>query len=989
MIVTAGSTNISVYFYIVQDASGTSPGEPVTGLLYSDIETGGSASYARQGAARTDLTLITLASASAAHADGGFILVDDTNMPGVYRCDYPDAAFATGVDQIFCTVKVAAAKNAIAAPILVDITDVDLRDAVRAGLTTLPDAAADAAGGLPISDAGGLDLDAMNAKVSKVPLSDGTITWNATALASIKAQADAALVAINLDHMFKVPITGSDVVDNTYAAKLVSSSATADYDDYDNTVESLPAIATSVGSLSVGSAAISTQASSYVLTTGSLAAGSVANTKTLDSIYHEHNDTAGALDLYYEFDVTSVGVATEVTVIGRINSSNDTLEGLYAWDWVGSTWDRVADFLGTNGAVDTEVNASVNTGHTGAGANAGLVRLRFFASSGLTSATLRVDQLYASYAVVSETVGYANGAIWLDTVNGTDGTERNVNGTADNPCKTLANVNTLLATVGVSRVFVISGSSVTFVSAQENQTWLGEDWSLDMGGQSLSNTSVHGADISGVCTGADPQFFGCTMQDITVPSCHFHGSGMAGIATGITFSTTAGEYVFDQCYSLVQSPNSPVVTYGAGAQKVSFRHHSGGVRFEGMIATQTATIEGQGQFVEGTCTGGEVTLRGIKTTSGITNITVNEDSTLGYEDGAVWVDTVNGEAGVAMGAGSIGRPVSVMADFRAIADDLNIRQTKNIAGSVMVLDQSYQGWNWLGILGLIDFNGQDCSGSSYLKVAVTGTCTGAVRQIVDNSGVFGPCTMPVTNFLRAVFTDGTFTCGDRGRYLFYNCMGADTAGAPSVIDVNGDGVSTTTCDFTSWHGNLKLETMTSVDIVTVDGAGQIELAASCTGGTIQISGAFKVTDNSGGGGGGAVAITYDDVRTDVGEILEDTSTTIQNQILNLKDFDFATQRVTANTDQLNGDADSAANLAKSTKGMEMGAAVAGTLSTTQMSTDLTETTDDHYKDGLLIWITGTLAKQSQTVTAYNGTTKVLTFTAATEAPLDTDEFVIV
>ena len=159
MIVTAGSTNVSVYYYIVQDASATSPGEPVTGLLFSDIETGGSASYVRQGAARVDLTLITLASASAAHADGGFILVDDTNMPGLYRCDYPDAAFATGVDQTFCQIVVASANNAVAAPILIDITDVDLRDSVRAGLTALPNAAADAAGGLPISDAGGLDLD--------------------------------------------------------------------------------------------------------------------------------------------------------------------------------------------------------------------------------------------------------------------------------------------------------------------------------------------------------------------------------------------------------------------------------------------------------------------------------------------------------------------------------------------------------------------------------------------------------------------------------------------------------------------------------------------------------------------------------------------------------------------------------------------------------------------------------------------------------------
>jgi len=159
MIVTAGSTNVSVYYYIVQDASATSPGEPVTGLLFSDIETGGSASFVRQGAARVDLTLITLASASATHADGGFILVDDTNMPGLYRCDYPDAAFVTGVDQVFTQIVVASANNAVAAPILVDLTDVDLRDSVRAGLTALPNAAADAAGGLPISDAGGLDLD--------------------------------------------------------------------------------------------------------------------------------------------------------------------------------------------------------------------------------------------------------------------------------------------------------------------------------------------------------------------------------------------------------------------------------------------------------------------------------------------------------------------------------------------------------------------------------------------------------------------------------------------------------------------------------------------------------------------------------------------------------------------------------------------------------------------------------------------------------------
>jgi len=50
----------------------------------------------------------------------------------------------------------------------------DPTDAVRIGLTALPNAAADAAGGLPISDAGGLDLDALNTNISAILDDTGT-----------------------------------------------------------------------------------------------------------------------------------------------------------------------------------------------------------------------------------------------------------------------------------------------------------------------------------------------------------------------------------------------------------------------------------------------------------------------------------------------------------------------------------------------------------------------------------------------------------------------------------------------------------------------------------------------------------------------------------------------------------------------------------------------------------------------------------------------
>ncbi|MDX1409196.1 MAG: hypothetical protein R3330_13710, partial [Saprospiraceae bacterium] len=83
-----------MYFHLRDSADGTSK----TGLLYNS--SGAVASYVRNGAARSAITLATLASASAAHADGGFIEVDGTNAKGLYRLDVPDAAFLTGVDSL-------------------------------------------------------------------------------------------------------------------------------------------------------------------------------------------------------------------------------------------------------------------------------------------------------------------------------------------------------------------------------------------------------------------------------------------------------------------------------------------------------------------------------------------------------------------------------------------------------------------------------------------------------------------------------------------------------------------------------------------------------------------------------------------------------------------------------------------------------------------------------------------------------------------------
>lgn len=66
---------------------------PMTGLVFNTA--GILASYCVSRGARVAITLATQ-TVTGAWATGGFVEVDATNMPGVYRLDVPNAAWASG-----------------------------------------------------------------------------------------------------------------------------------------------------------------------------------------------------------------------------------------------------------------------------------------------------------------------------------------------------------------------------------------------------------------------------------------------------------------------------------------------------------------------------------------------------------------------------------------------------------------------------------------------------------------------------------------------------------------------------------------------------------------------------------------------------------------------------------------------------------------------------------------------------------------------------
>ena len=90
MLVTKGSTNVSVELYIVDSTTG----QPELGVVFNTA--GIDLNYRRDLAAVVSITEVTLALLTTAHADGGFLEIGN----GRYRLDVPDLAFATGVDKV-------------------------------------------------------------------------------------------------------------------------------------------------------------------------------------------------------------------------------------------------------------------------------------------------------------------------------------------------------------------------------------------------------------------------------------------------------------------------------------------------------------------------------------------------------------------------------------------------------------------------------------------------------------------------------------------------------------------------------------------------------------------------------------------------------------------------------------------------------------------------------------------------------------------------
>lgn len=340
-----------------------------------------------------------------------------------------------------------------------------------------------------------------------------------------------------------------------------------------------------------------------------------------------------------------------------------------------------------------------------------------------------------------------------------------------------------------------------------------------------------------------------------------------------------------------------------------------------------------------------------------------QSETIGYTGGFIYYDSgaSNTDTNLYFD-GTADNPVSSWAAVKTLLAAARLNKV-DVVGT-LTLDSTAEG------IALIEahratlaLGGQAIGGVEFLNFADitgTGTSTGARpvfthSSLGDTSGV----TLP-PSFLRYCEIGITgLTFGSGGAWDFDHChSGVAGPGAP-LIDC--DSTDNNTIGISDWLRGLTLSGLAANDVVTANGVFN----------TLTLNGADATVNVSGQTG------TVTNNLTGSPSVTETNSITLTSGNVN------------TNLKAIDDDANAAARLALSAANMVPGTVIAGTLSTYQMTTNLTETTDDHFNGRLVLFTSGALTGQVTDVVAYDGATKRITMTTLTEAPSANDTFILV
>lgn len=181
----AGTTGYLLEFSALDITKYANASPGFTGLVYNS--SGITCYYIRKGQSSTTSitlaagTLGTYVNSGSAGSGGGLIAIDATNMPGAYQLSVPNLALGAGATAVIIWIRGVA--NMADVRIEIELTANSNQDAVRGGMTALPNNNAEAAGGLYTRGSGTGQIN-QNANGQ---VDTNLTTWKGTAPASLSS----------------------------------------------------------------------------------------------------------------------------------------------------------------------------------------------------------------------------------------------------------------------------------------------------------------------------------------------------------------------------------------------------------------------------------------------------------------------------------------------------------------------------------------------------------------------------------------------------------------------------------------------------------------------------------------------------------------------------------------------------------------------------------------------------------------------------------
>lgn len=536
------------------------------------------------------------------------------------------------------------------------------------------------------------------------------LPWNASWDTEIESEVNDALVALNLDHLVKVAkdtnwattVTKESIVD------LMTSKNSGQ--TYDRATDALEAIQDNLTTVSAGVAATIT-ATANTQTTGTLVAGTYADTYLSNGTYYTLAPVTPAvggygLNAYLTFGAASGQYINSVTIRGYFQNATGSARFCHvgAYNYVTNGIDVLSD------STSRMNHATANTTYTYALLSAhqkadGEVRIYFLSPSTTTGDRLNVDQLLvnvntagASAADIAAAVKqnmialYYPDGVWLDTINGTDGTVTGTNGIQTFPVKTIAAAYALCASLNLSMIHFTGGSNASAVTLTQSAAgwhFVGPGV-IDVGGQSIADAifeDCYTISNTGAAVGDDAKFYNCGMSNGPFRHGYWWHCQMKN-ATGITL-TAADEYHFFDCKDSTPETGDPATFIFAAGANLNLRGYQGGVQIKSMATNDTAKLDGAFRLViHSSSTGGAITLRGTGPEP-----TIAAEFTAGggtVNDDALYnVQQVNAEVDEALDTAIPGSPTADSINERIATMDAGV--TLSEAAVNAILDDVIEG----------------------------------------------------------------------------------------------------------------------------------------------------------------------------------------------------------------------------------------------------------------------------------------------------------